>query len=590
MEKLIDKMVQLQEDELDYSDPHNSLYCYLRVSTQTQVDEGSSIENQRYMAQNVAKKLKLKYVEMNESGQSSTSIQKGKLDEIKIDSNRIVFKDIKHRIANGEIKHLWYFSRSRWIRNSIEDFVVKNNYLKEYKVKVYEGESGSLRNYNDAKDEMLDTILSSVQQYDREQRREISVSGKRHLSRVNGETGVFMGGTINFGYKNEDKKWTVNQDEAKYVKKIFSMYLQGKSLQDIKSYLDTNGVKPRRSKLWNIGTLLTMIKNRVYLGEYQWIDKESDEKFDIRFEAIISHSMFNRVRKKIEKNTKNKGNNRRHYTSLLSDFMVCYCGEKIAGNVRKTVNKKVYVCSSKHNKWKGKNVEFCQNRRGMNMEMTDDFVVSQVKSVMTNSSILKERFKKDVLSKKNIDSSQIEVEKKNREKYIKSIDKQIELTVKSISMNEVNHMLKKTEDAIYKEIKVALEYEKGNLEDTKSTLVAEIYELDNKKDWIDWITKYGDDIGKKFDNVSTELLEGMIDLIEVSPTFDKNRDEVEKQVGHKLVVNFKQAIVGDNIVYEDEKNKSKGYTVIEGSKKLDVGELAKHKGGRGNTTKKKHQS
>ena len=43
MENLIDKMVKLQEDELDYSDPHNSLYCYLRVSTQTQVDEGSFI-------------------------------------------------------------------------------------------------------------------------------------------------------------------------------------------------------------------------------------------------------------------------------------------------------------------------------------------------------------------------------------------------------------------------------------------------------------------------------------------------------------------------------------------------------------------
>ena len=52
-----------------------------------------------------------------------------------------------------------------------------------------------------------------------------------------------------------------------------------------------------------------------------------------------------------------------------------------------------------------------------------------------------------------------------------------------------------------------LDEEKGSLEDIKSTLVAEIYELDNKKDWIDWITKYGDDISKRFDNVTTELLE-----------------------------------------------------------------------------------
>ena len=37
-------------------------------------------------------------------------------------------------------------------------------------------------------------------------------------------------------------------------------------------------------------------------------------------------------------------------------------------------------------------------------------------------------------------------------------------------------------------------------------------------------------------------------------------------------------------------NKSKGYTVIKGKKKLDVGVLAKHKGGRGNIAKKKHQN
>jgi hypothetical protein len=150
-------------------------------------------------------------------------------------------------------------------------------------------------------------------------------------------------------------------------------------------------------------------------------------------------------------------------------------------------------------------------------------------------------------------------------------------------------MLMKTEDAIYEQIKTTLEEEKGNLEDKKSAFVKEIDDLDNRKDWVDWITKYGDDIGKKFDNASTELLEGMIDTIKVSPTFALNRDEVEKQVGHKLVVNFKKAIVDDSIVYDDEKNKSKGYNLVKGKKKLDIGNLALLKGGRGNIAKKNHR-
>ena len=57
---------------------------------------------------------------------------------------------------------------------------------------------------------------------------------------------------------NVDKKWVENKEESKYVREIFKRYLQGQSLVDIKQYLDSEGVKPRRSKVWNVGTLLTM--------------------------------------------------------------------------------------------------------------------------------------------------------------------------------------------------------------------------------------------------------------------------------------------------------------------------------------------
>jgi len=552
------------------------LFCYLRVSTKVQEEEGNSIENQRYLGQRVSKKLKMKYVEMNEGGLSSMK------------ENRPKFEEIKEGIRIGRIKNVWYFSRSRWTRNTIEDLLMKKNYFVPKKTNVFEGEGGSKRNFQDSKDELLDTILTTVQQFDRQQRREVSVGGKRHISRLLGETGVFMGGTINFGYQNVDKKWTIHQEESSYVKKLFSMYLQDKSLQEIKSYFDSQGVKPRRSNVWNIGTLLTMLKNRVYLGEYKWIDKESEEEFHIRFDPIISQSIFNRVQKKIDKNTKNRGNNSRQYESLLSDFLQCYCGENITGNVRKSVNKKVYICSSKHNKWKGKIVESCKNRRGMNMDRTDEFIIGSVKDVLSDSSVLKERFKQDVMSKKGVESSEIEQEKKTKQKSIDNLNKQIDLTVRSISTNEVNKMLNKTEEKIYKQIKKTLDEEMGNLEDRSSTLEQEIVELDNRKDWINWISKYGDDVKKRFNKVSTELLEGMIDSIIVEPTFDKNRDDVVKQVGHKIKIHFKQPIVDDRVVYEDETKKSKGYTVVKGKKKLDLGSMEILKGGRGNKyTKKK---
>ena len=81
----------------------------------------------------------------------------------------------------------------------------------------------------------------------------------------------------------------------------------------------------------------------------------------------------------VNKNQKNKGNNSRKYESLLSDLLVCYCGENITGVVKTTLNKngyKSYGCRSNENKYKGKKVKPCDNSRRMDMDKTDELVVS----------------------------------------------------------------------------------------------------------------------------------------------------------------------------------------------------------------------
>ena len=59
------------------------LYCYLRVSTKGQVEDGSSIENQRFHGKRVSKKLGMEYVEMNEGGLSSMKDNRPKFEELK---------------------------------------------------------------------------------------------------------------------------------------------------------------------------------------------------------------------------------------------------------------------------------------------------------------------------------------------------------------------------------------------------------------------------------------------------------------------------------------------------------------------------
>ena len=464
------------------------------------------------MGKKISKSLGLKYVEMNEKGYSSSFT--GEYEEESKQSSRPILEELKEGMRIGRVKNLWYYSRSRWSRNEYEDGYIRLKYFKKYHVDVYEGENGVKRRFDSSQDRVMDSIFTVIQQFDREQRREVSISGKKHMSRVHGDTGVFMGGTINFGYKNVDKRWEIDEDESKYVKKIFQMYLQGKSTKNIKIYLDSEGVTPRRTKTWNLQTILTMLKNRVYIGEYTWRDKESEEEFKIVLPQIISHSLFNRVQKKIGKNIRNKGNNLRKHNSLLSDLLVCSCGQNITGRTKKKTKdrvRKMYGCRSRDNSFLGKEVKPCNNKRTMNMDNTDLLVVNRIKEVVGNSSILKEKFKKEVLEKKSIDSKQISKEKEKLEQTIKGIDKQLDTTIQSISVNEVNHMLKKIDKKRYKGISNVLEEELTQLEDSKKTLIKQIDDLDNQKEWVDWISRYGKDISKRFEKPTTELLEGIVD-------------------------------------------------------------------------------
>lgn len=84
-----------------------------------------------------------------------------------------------------------------------------------------------------------------------------------------------------------------------------------------------------------------MLSNRVYVGEFKCNSKEMDNKdeieetFHIVVPQIISHSLFNRVHKKIKKNIKNYGNNLRKHDNLLGDLLVCSCGQNITGRTKK---------------------------------------------------------------------------------------------------------------------------------------------------------------------------------------------------------------------------------------------------------------
>lgn len=70
------------------------------------------------------------------------------------------------------------------------------------------------------------------------------------------------------GYTFVDGEIVIVPEQAEVVRKIFDLYLQGLSLGQIKSYLESQGIKTVTGKDdWNAKTIRVMLKNEKYKGD-----------------------------------------------------------------------------------------------------------------------------------------------------------------------------------------------------------------------------------------------------------------------------------------------------------------------------------
>ena len=437
------------------------------------------------------------------------------------------------------------------------------------------GEHGKLRNTSEPTDDFLDNILSSVQELDRLSRRQTSISGKRHVSKKFGnKKSVHMGGTVPFGYQNVDKQIVVHPDNSKHLKKIYEMYSQGKSTKDIKLYLETNGIKTSRGNVnWSFGSILKILTNEHYKGYYKWTDKDTGETYTIIRPRLISESLFNKVQKTIKKNTNNGcGDNTRKHDSLFGQKMFCGCGTRyVTHHMKRTLKQreyfsKSYYCWSKNRTWRGELVPVCNNRRSLEMDLTDKFLMNHIEDVVRNSKRFRHDFKTKILGKKKLVEENYDNQKYLIQKRIDRTVSQMSLLYDSISQIHLEKTLGKKSPILCDKMISDLENELVKLEDEKSFSEQEIHDLDNMSEWINWIEKYGEDITNKLSDKqkTKEMVEELIDKITVSEVIGVDRDEKNIQIGHRFEILFKLPIVNDKLIYKDENNKSKGYDVRSG--------------------------
>lgn len=153
----------------------------------------------------------------------------------------------------------------------------------------------------------------------------------------------------------------------------------------------------------------------------------------------------------------------------------------------------------------------------------------------------------------------------NEQKKSNRLKKELKQVQSSFAEVETQKLLSEYDLVVYEQIKVNLVAEikkkKHQVEQTRIRLK----NLENQKSWLDWISKYGEQLSLQSElpkKEKKEYLEGLLDRVEVR--LDKKTND------HTLKAYFHMGLVGDGIEYVDPKRKSAGYKVFERKKSTSV--------------------
>ncbi len=236
---------------------------------------------------------------------------------------------------------------SRFARNTV-DTLQYTRLLKEYGVEVF-FLNDNIKTF-DGDGELRLTIMATLAQ-DESRKTSIRVKAGQQTSM---ENGIFYGNGNILGYDRIDKtNFAINPEQAKTVRMIFDMYLNGMGVTSIQYELEKAGRLTATGKTkWHASYLSHMLKNSFYCGiityhkEYtpDYLKQKKIKNYgDIEYltvkgkhTPIVTEEEFNQVQKIMNTKSRkmknlNKGKHTVGYkphTTAYGRLMICQCGKK----------------------------------------------------------------------------------------------------------------------------------------------------------------------------------------------------------------------------------------------------------------------
>lgn len=306
---------------------------YIRVSTEMQVD-GFSLDGQRNILKRYAEREGMIVKDIYEdAGKSGKSIE-----------GRPAFTKMLKDIGDGlSIDYILVYKLSRFGRNAA-DILNSIEYIQSYDINLIATEEGIDSSQTSGK--LLISVLSAVSEIERENIIEQTMNGRKEKARQGG----WNGGFAPYGYKLENGKLFIAEDEADIIKMIFELYVY----EDIGTYniatrLNYQGIKKKLRQnntldYWSQNTVRRILDNPVYVGkvafgrrkktkvkgtknQYQILESKDFILGDGQHEAIISEELWNLAYAKRQAGKKKQPHNSFDHVHLLSSILRCpSCG------------------------------------------------------------------------------------------------------------------------------------------------------------------------------------------------------------------------------------------------------------------------
>ncbi len=362
------------------------------------------------------------------------------------------------------------------------------------------------------------------------------------------KAGNFLGVTAPYGYKKDPNNkfhLVINEKEAKIVKRVFRLYLEGNGLTRIAQILTKGGVpvpgesrdigKTRKTALyssWKQTTIRRILDNRVYLGELvqfkrrkinykskRRITVPEEERYICKgtHEAIIDEESFDAVQNILKKNKSFKGTK---HDYLFKGLLFCSeCGARLNITYSNYALKKygeyryTTICYSYSRLYS----DIC-TRHSNSIPELEEVLIKHIKEVCKR--YINENLQDELVSMAKKQRS-LELKQINNEKRLETLEQKISdigLYIKNLYMDKVKGVVSEND---YISLVADFTKDRDNLIKEKEELIKII---NNQKPLIDETAKI-EKLAKEFialEKPTKQLLNELIEKITISENKEIN--------------------------------------------------------------------